>query len=81
VQIMSVLQKLFNRPPPPAPPARLTTFAGDDIASAPLMTDASDDLLDYVDDGDPLLHDPGEPPHWAPECGTPAYSTRHHAGA
>ena len=27
------------------------------------------------------LHDPGEPPHWAPECGTPAYSTRHHTGA
>ena len=57
------------------------SFAAETKDMTCMPADASDDQLDFVDDGDPTLHDPGEPPHWAPECGTPAYSTRHHTGA
>ena len=57
------------------------SFTGEAGAPVKAPVEAPEDLLDYVDDDDPLWHDPGEPPHWAPECGTPAYSTRHHTGA
>ncbi len=77
---MSVLTKLFSHPAPAKPDTLPATTTGDPTASADVAAGLPDDLLDYVDDGDPLVHDPGEPPHWAPECGTPAYSTRHHGG-
>jgi hypothetical protein len=78
---MSVLQKLFSHSPPEAPAPQATSFVADSNDIAPAQAEPPDDMIDYVDDADPTLHDPGEPPHWAPECGTPAYSTRHHTGA
>ena len=78
---MSVLQKLFSHPPPQVPTTPAMPLDGETNPAADTTAEASDELLDFVDDGDPLLHDPGEPPHWTPECGTPAYSTRHHTGA
>lgn len=78
---MSVLQKLFSHPPPVAPATPGMSFVADAKDLARIQAELPDDMLDYVDDGDPALHGPGEPPQWAPECGTPAYSTRHHAGA
>ena len=78
---MSVLQKLFNHPPPEATAPPAMSFVADPQDVARIQAELPDDMLDFVDDADPTLHDPGEPPHWAPESGTPSYSTRHHTGA
>ncbi|MGD9890356.1 MAG: hypothetical protein AB7R89_13555 [Dehalococcoidia bacterium] len=77
---MSVLQKFFSHSPPRVSTAPTMPFVAESQGITSVPTETPDDLLDYVDDGDPMMHDPGEPPHWAPESGTPAYSTRHDTG-
>lgn len=77
---MSVLQKLFHQSMPAASPPALPATDGERRAPSEAIAASMDDVSGYVDTDNALLHDPGAPPHWAPECGTPAFSTRHRCG-
>lgn len=74
---MSVLQRLFHHPSPNEMPSVTLAPPRDRPALRPTLSEPIDDLAGYLDSDTSPAHGPGEPPHWAPECGTPSFSTRH----
>jgi hypothetical protein len=77
---VSVLQKLFHQSTSAVSPPAVTATTGERPVPNVAIAEPADAVSGYVDTDDALLHDPGAPPHWAPECGTPAFSTRHRCG-
>lgn len=79
--VVSVLQKLFHHPIADAAQTAAPAVPDEKVSRATGSVEPDNDLAGYVGGvEDSLLHDPGEPPHWAPECGTPSFSTRHRPG-
>lgn len=75
-----MLQRLFHHPVAAAPPMAAQELSGERSPQGVAIAEPADDLAGYLDVEDAQQHDPGEPPHWAPECGTPSFSTRHRCG-